>query len=351
MSFTNLAYATKDTDLIEVMEGWKLDNQVGQWRKVPRALVNDRRSQRSNRTTYDLMDLSTWLPSATAQDGGLFDWDLGDALPAGRVFKFKAVSVEVTTKSTHPEPRPAEMPPQSRIRDLVNGLVPGLMSILNGGLEVSLVNHIKSVTPTALTGLTGGTIASAAAGEVIKSFEAFISPLRVFTPAGSSKFGIVCYMTDQAIDLLRGVPDYAGRGNNGGSYNTDQEAIIDDDEFAVRFMRAHKLKDVRVISSSAVNARQGVNFNDTNLIRLGGYEIYFVVEDQTTDNLDIRSTESQDAPDGGLYIGMSREPEVIFIDEDRQKTEMVQYVGRAAWQYFSPRGDVMRLRVDPTSIV
>lgn len=347
MPYTAIAYSGKDLDVIDISEAWKLDNNVGQWRLVPQAIVRDRRSQNSNRTTYELADLNTWLPGL-GTDGGLVDWDLGDSLPIGRIMSFTSVTIDVATKSTHVEDQPADMPADARIQDLVDGLVPGLMSLLNGGLEVSLVNHIKSVTPTALTGLTGGTISSAAPGEVIKALEALLQSLRVFTPAGSTWFRIVCYVTEQADDLMRTVADYAGRGNT--NLNTDKESILDTDEFAVRFQRAHKIAAYRVISSSAVDARFGTNRTDAAIVRLGGYEMFFVVEDNRSESWDIRSPLARSTPDGGLVLAVCREPEIITIDEDRQKTEMIQYVGRAGWQFFSPRGDIMRRRVDPGDI-
>jgi len=301
---------------------------------MPKALCLDRFTGRSNKTDYDLASLSNALQSST----NLRDWSPGIDPPAPTTLGESAVSFTVRIRSTYSLVRPLKrgQTMEHRFADLENNIVPIQLSKVyqahDADIAAAMVNS-SLFTEIAFTGTSGEGLdqpTDYANQNPIKDIENNLVLLRPYSNFAGLE--LRCYMSGKVASVLATHPAYTGGGTGSAVASGLPRA-----DFISRFSSLHGCKTYvfdNLTNSAALGASASIveTFNQANSSAV----LFFGLFDTRGASFDLRSQDTNDAPDGALVWACSQDPNVAqYLDERKQVQE---FWGRAGYTIYSPRG-------------
>jgi len=141
-----------------------------------------------------------------------------------------------------------------------------------------------------------------------------------------------CYMSGKVASVLATHPAYTGGGTGSAVASGLPRA-----DFISRFSSLHGCKTYvfdNLTNSAALGASASIveTFNQANSSAV----LFFGLFDTRGASFDLRSQDTNDAPDGALVWACSQDPNVAqYLDERKQVQE---FWGRAGYTIYSPRG-------------
>ena len=330
-----IPYAVTDVDINRVSKSFVQSN-LGSFAisTMPKALCLDRFTGRSNKTDYDLASLSNALQSST----NLRDWSPGIDPPAPTTLEESAVSFTVRIRSTYSLVRPLKrgQTMEHRFADLENNIVPIQLSKVyqahDADIAAAMVNS-SLFTEIAFTGTSGEGLdqpTDYAQQNPIKDIENNLVLLRPY--ANFAGLELRCYMSGKVASVLATHPAYTGGGTGSAVASGLPRA-----DFISRFSSLHGCKTFvfdNLTNSAALGASASIveTFNQANSSAV----LFFGLFDTRGASFDLRSQDTNDAPDGALVWACSQDPTVAqYLDERKQVQE---FWGRAGYTIYSPRG-------------
>jgi hypothetical protein len=289
---------------------------------------------RSNKTDYDLASLSNALQSST----NLRDWSPGIDPPAPTTLSESAVSFTVRIRSTYSLVRPLKrgQTMEHRFADLENNIVPIQLSKVyqahDADIAAAMVNS-SLFTEIAFTGTSGEGLdqpTDYANQNPIKDIENNLVLLRPYSNFAGLE--LRCYMSGKVASVLATHPAYTGGGTGSAVASGLPRA-----DFISRFSSLHGCKTYvfdNLTNSAALGASASIveTFNQANSSAV----LFFGLFDTRGASFDLRSQDTNDAPDGALVWACSQDPNVAqYLDERKQVQE---FWGRAGYTIYSPRG-------------
>jgi len=330
-----IPYAVTDVDINRVSKSFVQSN-LGSFAisTMPKALCLDRFTGRSNKTDYDLASLSNALQSST----NLRDWSPGIDPPAPTTLEESAVSFTVRIRSTYSLVRPLKrgQTMEHRFADLENNIVPIQLSKVyqahDADIAAAMVNS-SLFTEIAFTGTSGEGLdqpTDYANQNPIKDIENNLVLLRPY--ANFAGLELRCYMSGKVASVLATHPAYTGGGTGSAVASGLPRA-----DFISRFSSLHGCKTFvfdNLTNTGALGGTASIveTFNQANSSAV----LFFGLFDTRGASFDLRSQDTNDAPDGALVWACSQDPTVAqYLDERKQVQE---FWGRAGYTIYSPRG-------------
>jgi hypothetical protein len=331
----SIPYAVTDVDINRVSKSF-VQSSLGSFAisTMPKALCLDRFTGRSNKTDYDLASLSNALQSST----NLRDWSPGIDPPAPTTLGESAVSFTVRIRSTYSLVRPLKrgQTMEHRFADLENNIVPIQLSKVyqahDADIAAAMVNS-SLFTEIAFTGTSGEGLdqpTDYANQNPIKDIENNLVLLRPYSNFAGLE--LRCYMSGKVASVLATHPAYTGGGTGSAVASGLPRA-----DFISRFSSLHGCKTYvfdNLTNSAALGASASIveTFNQANSSAV----LFFGLFDTRGASFDLRSQDTNDAPDGALVWACSQDPNVAqYLDERKQVQE---FWGRAGYTIYSPRG-------------
>ena len=331
----SIPYAVTDVDINRVSKSF-VQSSLGSFAisKTHKALCLDRFTGRSNKTDYDLASLSNALQSST----NLRDWSPGIDPPAPTTLGESAVSFTVRIRSTYSLVRPLKrgQTMEHRFADLENNIVPIQLSKVyqahDADIAAAMVNS-SLFTEIAFTGTSGEGLdqpTDYANQNPIKDIENNLVLLRPYSNFAGLE--LRCYMSGKVASVLATHPAYTGGGTGSAVASGLPRA-----DFISRFSSLHGCKTYvfdNLTNSAALGASASIveTFNQANSSAV----LFFGLFDTRGASFDLRSQDTNDAPDGCLVWACSQDPNVAqYLDERKQVQE---FWGRAGYTIYSPRG-------------
>jgi len=331
----SIPYAVTDVDINRVSKSF-VQSSLGSFAisTMPKALCLDRFTGRSNKTDYDLASLSNALQSST----NLRDWSPGIDPPAPTTLGESAVSFTVRIRSTYSLVRPLKrgQTMEHRFADLENNIVPIQLSKVyqahDADIAAAMVNS-SLFTEIAFTGTSGEGLdqpTDYANQNPIKDIENNLVLLRPYSNFAGLE--LRCYMSGKVASVLATHPAYTGGGTGSAVASGLPRA-----DFINRFSSLHGCKTYvfdNLTNSGALGASASIveTFNQANSSAV----LFFGLFDTRGASFDLRSQDTNDAPDGALVWACSQDPNVAqYLDERKQVQE---FWGRAGYTIYSPRG-------------
>jgi len=331
----SIPYAVTDVDINRVSKSF-VQSSLGSFAisTMPKALCLDRFTGRSNKTDYDLASLSNALQSST----NLRDWSPGIDPPAPTTLGESAVSFTVRIRSTYSLVRPLKrgQTMEHRFADLENNIVPIQLSKVyqahDADIAAAMVNS-SLFTEIAFTGTSGEGLdqpTDYANQNPIKDIENNLVLLRPYSNFAGLE--LRCYMSGKVASVLATHPAYTGGGTGSAVASGLPRA-----DFINRFSSLHGCKTYvfdNLTNSAALGASASIveTFNQANSSAV----LFFGLFDTRGASFDLRSQDTNDAPDGALVWACSQDPNVAqYLDERKQVQE---FWGRAGYTIYSPRG-------------
>lgn len=325
MSIAGHASATKDVVLEGAAASWIQDHAsefvIDQ---VPRVLCLDKRSGRSNTSTYPLTPLDQFMLK-----GELRDWEFGQELASERdltdtdkSFTVRGRAVPRTLSRPHPRPM------AHRLADIETQIVPGFMSILYQGMTKDLISHLANATTFTSKTWTGtGTLQSNASSDHIplQDIQHELEAYRKY----QGRFSLECWGDERVFDEMSLFTAYHGAG-----VGSNSASKLDLDEFLALFQRKHRLDRVVPMRDVSDSVRRG---QTSSLKHAAGGLLWFGLVDRSKGVYDVRSEQSSDRPDGALMLAVSRDPEVVSKADDLLETE--KFDGRTSYTFYAPRAN------------
>jgi hypothetical protein len=327
----SIPYAVTDVDINRVSKSF-VQSSLGSFAisTMPKALCLDR----FNKTDYDLASLSNALQSST----NLRDWSPGIDPPAPTTLGESAVSFTVRIRSTYSLVRPLKrgQTMEHRFADLENNIVPIQLSKVyqahDADIAAAMVNS-SLFTEIAFTGTSGEGLdqpTDYANQNPIKDIENNLVLLRPYSNFAGLE--LRCYMSGKVASVLATHPAYTGGGTGSAVASGLPRA-----DFISRFSSLHGCKTYvfdNLTNSAALGASASIveTFNQANSSAV----LFFGLFDTRGASFDLRSQDTNDAPDGALVWACSQDPNVAqYLDERKQVQE---FWGRAGYTIYSPRG-------------
>ena len=331
----SIPYAVTDVDINRVSKSF-VQSSLGSFAisTMPKAMCLDRFTGRSNKTDYDLASLSNALQSST----NLRDWSPGIDPPAPTTLGESAVSFTVRIRSTYSLVRPLKrgQTMEHRFADLENNIVPIQLSKVyqahDADIAAAMVNS-SLFTEIAFTGTSGEGLdqpTDYANQNPIKDIENNLVLLRPYSNFAGLE--LRCYMSGKVASVLATHPAYTGGGTGSAVASGLPRA-----DFISRFSSLHGCKTYvfdNLTNSGALGASASIveTFNQANSSAV----LFFGLFDTRGASFDLRSQDTNDAPDGALVWACSQDPNVAqYLDERKQVQE---FWGRAGYTIYSPRG-------------
>jgi len=331
----SIPYAVTDVDINRVSKSF-VQSSLGSFAisTMPKAMCLDRFTGRSNKTDYDLASLSNALQSST----NLRDWSPGIDPPAPTTLGESAVSFTVRIRSTYSLVRPLKrgQTMEHRFADLENNIVPIQLSKVyqahDADIAAAMVNS-SLFTEIAFTGTSGEGLdqpTDYANQNPIKDIENNLVLLRPYSNFAGLE--LRCYMSGKVASVLATHPAYTGGGTGSAVASGLPRA-----DFISRFSSLHGCKTYvfdNLTNSAALGASASIveTFNQANSSAV----LFFGLFDTRGASFDLRSQDTNDAPDGALVWACSQDPNVAqYLDERKQVQE---FWGRAGYTIYSPRG-------------
>jgi len=331
----SIPYAVTDVDINRVSKSF-VQSSLGSFAisTMPKALCLDRFTGRSNKTDYDLASLSNALQSST----NLRDWSPGIDPPAPTTLGESAVSFTVRIRSTYSLVRPLKrgQTMEHRFADLENNIVPIQLSKVyqahDADIAAAMVNS-SLFTEIAFTGTSGEGLdqpTDYANQNPIKDIENNLVLLRPYSNFAGLE--LRCYMSGKVASVLATHPSYTGGGSGSAVASGLPRA-----DFISRFSSLHGCKTYvfdNLTNSGALGGTTSIveTFNQANASAV----LFFGLFDTRGASFDLRSQDTNDAPDGCLVWACSQDPNVAqYLDERKQVQE---FWGRAGYTIYSPRG-------------
>ncbi len=331
----SIPYAVTDVDINRVSKSF-VQSSLGSFAisTMPKALCLDRFTGRSNKTDYDLASLSNALQSST----NLRDWSPGIDPPAPTTLGESAVSFTVRIRSTYSLVRPLKrgQTMEHRFADLENNIVPIQLSKVyqahDADIAAAMVNS-SLFTEIAFTGTSGEGLdqpTDYANQNPIKDIENNLVLLRPYSNFAGLE--LRCYMSGKVASVLATHPAYTGGGTGSAVASGLPRA-----DFINRFSSLTGCKTYvfdNPPNSAALGASASIveTFNQANSSAV----LFFGLFDTRGASFDLRSQDTNDAPDGALVWACSQDPNVAqYLDERKQVQE---FWGRAGYTIYSPRG-------------
>ena len=331
----SIPYAVTDVDINRVSKSF-VQSSLGSFAisTMPKAMCLDRFTGRSNKTDYDLASLSNALQSST----NLRDWSPGIDPPAPTTLGESAVSFTVRIRSTYSLVRPLKrgQTMEHRFADLENNIVPIQLSKVyqahDADIAAAMVNS-SLFTEIAFTGTSGEGLdqpTDYANQNPIKDIENNLVLLRPYSNFAGLE--LRCYMSGKVASVLATHPAYTGGGTGSAVASGLPRA-----DFINRFSSLHGCKTYvfdNLTNSAALGASASIveTFNQANSSAV----LFFGLFDTRGASFDLRSQDTNDAPDGALVWACSQDPNVAqYLDERKQVQE---FWGRAGYTIYSPRG-------------
>jgi hypothetical protein len=331
----SIPYAVTDVDINRVSKSF-VQSSLGSFAisTMPKALCLDRFTGRSNKTDYDLASLSNALQSST----NLRDWSPGIDPPSPTTLGESAVSFTVRIRSTYSLVRPLKrgQTMEHRFADLENNIVPIQLSKVyqahDADIAAAMVNT-GLFTQQDFTASTDKGLDSSedyANQNPVKDIENNLVLLRPYSNFAGLE--LRCYMSGKVASVLATHPSYTGGGSGSAVASGLPRA-----DFINRFSSLHGCKTYvfdNLTNSAALGASASIveTFNQANSSAV----LFFGLFDTRGASFDLRSQDTNDAPDGCLVWACSQDPNVAqYLDERKQVQE---FWGRAGYTIYSPRG-------------
>ncbi|MCP3884747.1 MAG: hypothetical protein GY700_04580 [Propionibacteriaceae bacterium] len=330
-----IPYAVTDVDINRVSKSFVQSN-LGSFAisTMPKAMCLDRFTGRSNKTDYDLASLSNALQSST----NLRDWSPGIDPPAPTTLEESAVSFTVRIRSTYSLVRPLKrgQTMEHRFADLENNIVPIQLSKVyqahDADIAAAMVNEnlFERQDFTCSTGKGLDSSEDYANQNPVKDIENNLVLLRPY--ANFAGLELRCYMSGKVASVLATHPSYTGGGSGSAVASGLPRA-----DFINRFSSLHGCKTFVFDNLTNTGALGGTvsiveTFNQANSSAV----LFFGLFDTRGASFDLRSQDTNDAPDGALVWACSQDPTVAqYLDERKQVQE---FWGRAGYTIYSPRG-------------
>jgi len=331
----SIPYAVTDVDINRVSKSF-VQSSLGSFAisTMPKALCLDRFTGRSNKTDYDLASLSNALQSST----NLRDWSPGIDPPAPTTLGESAVSFTVRIRSTYSLVRPLKrgQTMEHRFADLENNIVPIQLSKVyqahDADIAAAMVNEnlFERQDFTCSTGKGLDSSEDYANQNPVKDIENNLVLLRPYSNFAGLE--LRCYMSGKVASVLATHPSYTGGGSGSAVASGLPRA-----DFINRFSSLHGCKTYvfdNLTNSAALGASASIveTFNQANSSAV----LFFGLFDTRGASFDLRSQDTNDAPDGALVWACSQDPNVAqYLDERKQVQE---FWGRAGYTIYSPRG-------------
>jgi hypothetical protein len=331
----SIPYAVTDVDINRVSKSF-VQSSLGDFAisTMPKALCLDRFTGRSNQTDYDLASLSNALLEGT----NLRDWSPGIDPPAPGTLDESAVSFTVRIRSTQSIVRPMKrgQTMEHRFADLENNIVPIQLSKVYQAHDADIAAAMTNgalFDEIAFTGTNGEGLdqpTDYANQNPVRDIEENLVLLRPYSNFAGLE--LRCYMSGKVASVLSTHPAYTGGGTGSAVASGLPRA-----DFISRFSSLHGCKTFvfdNLINTAALGASATIveTFNQTN----SGAVLFFGLFDTRAASFDLRSENTNDAPDGCLVWASSQDPRVDqYLDERKQVQE---FWGRCGYTIYSPRG-------------
>ena len=331
-----IPYAVTDVDINRVSKSFvQSDLSKFAISTMPKALCLDRFTGRSGTTTYDLASLDNALIPET----NMRDWAPGIDPPSPTTLGETSVSFTSRIRSTLSIVRPLRRGQtyEHRFADLENNIVPIQLSKVyqahDADIAAAMVDSNLFTQKNFTIGASGKSLNDAddyANQNPVKDIEQNLVLLRPYVNFAGME--LRCYMSGKVASVLATHPAYTGGGSGSAVASGLPRA-----EFISRFSSLHGCKTYvfdNLVNSAALGASATIveTFNQAN----SGAVLFFGLFDTRGGSFDLRSQESDDAPDGCLVWACSQDPRVDqYLDERKQVQE---FWGRCGYTIYSPRG-------------
>jgi hypothetical protein len=315
-------------DLAQVGESWTQKNRENfAISRLPIVKCRDYRAG-IKATTYHLPALGNAMLDAE----GLSDWEAGEAPPTARKLGEIPKTIYCKGKSSKLIARPMNRTSRHVYADLEDNVVGVALTELYQGIDRAVYT---TMTDTSIWGSAKAWTNGGSALEVksdhsnqspIKDIETQIRALRPFKMGSAGR--LECHLDANVAAVLASHLDYVGAGI--GSAIPGKLAF---DAFIEKFRSLHGLDAVFVYDNSYNSAMSG----QTVALKSTMNGLFFLgIFDRRRAEFDLSYEGSPEQPDGGICVGLGREPEVVsWMD---QGAECEYFVGRTAFEVFSPRG-------------
>lgn len=326
-----IPYITTDVDLQRVAESHVQNNyQNFAVSTLPKALVLDKRSGRSNTTNYNLSALATSLT------GALSDWAPGIDPPGPIQMDSTAVAATVRMRTTQSIVRSLRNGAafEERIADLTNNIVPIQLSKCWQDLSIQISS---AMTDTAkfqrfsFTGSTGEGLdqpSDYSNQNPINDIEKQLVLLRPYVNMG---FELRAYLSGRTASVLAQHPSYTGTG--GGVAAGLPMAQFKERFSAIHGCTTHIFSDLMNSADYGATATIVEALAQTDATTVCFFGLF---DTRGGSVYDLRSSSSNDAPDGALFWACSQDPTVAHHLDSRRQTE--EFWGRHGSGIISPRG-------------
>jgi hypothetical protein len=333
----SIPYAVTDVDINRVSKSFVQSN-LGSFAisTMPKALCLDRFTGRSNKTDYDLASLGNSLLAST----NLRDWSPGIDPPMPTTLGESAVSFTVRIRSTYSLVRPLKrgQTMEHRFADLENNIVPIQLSKVyqahDADIAAAMVNTNLFTRQNFTCSENKGLDSSEdyANQNPVKDIENNLVLLRPY--ANFAGLELRCYMSGKVASVLATHPSYTGGGSGSAVASGLPRA-----DFISRFSSLHGCKTFvfdNLTNSAALGASTDPTIVETFNQANSSAVLFFGLFDTRGASFDLRSQDTNDAPDGALVWACSQDPTVAqFLDERKQVQE---FWGRCGYTIYSPRG-------------
>jgi hypothetical protein len=339
-----IPYAVTDVDINRVSKSF-VQSSLGSFAisTMPKALCLDRFTGRSNKTDYDLASLSNALQSST----NLRDWSPGIDPPAPTTLDESSVSFTVRIRSTYSIVRPLKngQTMEHRFADLENNIVPIQLSKVyqahDADIAAAMVNTNLFTQQSFTVGSSGKSLSDTddyANQNPVKDIENNLVLLRPYSNFAGLE--LRCYMSGKVASVLATHPSYTGGGTGSAVASGLPRA-----DFINRFSSLHGCKTYvfdNLTNSAALGASASIveTFNQANSSAV----LFFGLFDTRGASFDLRSQDTNDAPDGCLVYACSQDPNVAQFLDERKKVQ--EFWGRCGYTIYSPRGSAAGIASD-----